>query len=186
MRNWIDLVESNHAVFTYRGNCTDSHMAHGLQDMLDGAKKISYRTLVSAVGRNQLADTFPNFDWSRQPRHLTMVNDYVVRYYRSFFDGKPCYYVRESGIEYIFVNDNALSDDMIAQIIRPDGSTAEIGSGGIYTIHLIRSGVADVSQSTAATSEAKTTLLAWLKDHQIHTVIESDEEIPIGEFIDSL
>jgi hypothetical protein len=36
-------------------------------------------------------------------RDLQLRNDRHVRYYRSTFDGQPCYYAQHSAIEYIFV-----------------------------------------------------------------------------------
>ena len=34
---------------------------------------------------------------------LTLEKDYHVTYHKSFFEGEPCYYIKHSCIEYVFV-----------------------------------------------------------------------------------
>lgn len=72
-----------------------------LQDMIDRAQRITYRTARRRIGQ-ALAQVFPDYDWSNRPRHLPMKRDWHVGYYRSVYRGKPVVYVRHSAIEYIF------------------------------------------------------------------------------------
>lgn len=73
-----------------------------LNDMIEQARQVSYRTAQRAIGHDALASTFPDYDWSRRPRDLTMKRDWHVAYFRSEFRGKPVVYVVHSAIEYIF------------------------------------------------------------------------------------
>lgn len=76
-----------------------------LEGMIASRKEISYDTLVRAVGREEVASVFSQYDWSRKPRGLTLKGDYHVRYYKGRYAGYPVYYIFHSAIEYIFVPD---------------------------------------------------------------------------------
>lgn len=89
--------------YRYVGNCTNEHCADHLEDMMDNAREVSYATLAKAVGVDLLQEVFPSYDWNRRPRGLTLRKDWAVSYYKSTYDGVPCYYVDHSAIEYIFV-----------------------------------------------------------------------------------
>jgi hypothetical protein len=106
MRAYEILTEGYH----YVGNCTDQHTAPHLEDMMDAAKRITYRTFVQAVGLDNVREVFRDYAWGHQRNDIRMKNDPYVYYYRSTFEGKPCYYVRHSGIEYIFVQDEDDAD----------------------------------------------------------------------------
>lgn len=189
MREWMILFEGR---MKYIGNCTNRHMADGLEAMMDNAVEVSYRTLVNAVGRDVLAQTFPQFDWSIRPRDLTMKDDYAVSYYRSTFKGRPCYFVRESGIESVFV-----SDDDDVEESRPKGQSMSIAAdgaigpvtnsgAGIFTVSLLSDGMAEVSQSTAANRASAQALIAWLADHSVSTVVEDGDEQPVEDVVEWL
>jgi hypothetical protein len=83
----------------------DSNVQY-LEDMIEHGREISYGTLVKAVGISVVAEAFPDYDWSRRPRDLTLKRDYHVRYYKSRYRDTPCYYIVHSAIEYIFVPNN--------------------------------------------------------------------------------
>lgn len=182
------LLEELASRYRYIGNCTNAHMAAGLEDMIDFAVEVSYRTLARAVGKDQLKQIFDEYDWSSRPRDLTMRDDYAVSYYRSRFEGRPCYYVRFSGIEYVFADAKPLSTrPTTTKLILQDGSLAPVGSGaGIYTVRKIDATTAEVSQSQAKTHQAEKTLKKWLSDNSITTVIEDDEEMDLPDFLRSL
>lgn len=186
MREFMDIVESSpRAHYRYVGNCTNSHMAPYLSDMMEQAKQVSYRTLISAVGRSTIAAAFPDFDWSHRPKDLTMANDMNVSYYRSEFDGSPCFYVRESGIEHVFVDIN-FSPAMIpirSFSILSDGTTAEVGvPRAIFTVGRSDT-TADVSQSTAATKPAAKALGDWLVTNGIESVDENGDVQTVAEYL---
>jgi len=87
--------------------CVDCGMAAvpALNEMIERATDVSYRTLMRRVGRDVLASVpqFQNYDWRLRPHDLTMSRDFAVSYHRSWWQGERCYYVRWSAIEFIFV-----------------------------------------------------------------------------------
>jgi hypothetical protein len=184
-----DMTESRGGDYRYVGNCTNQSCAPHLEDMMDQAKEVSYRTLISAVGLDRVKETFPNFDWSSRPRGVTMRNDYAVSYYRSIYNGSPCYYIRESGIEYIFVDQHFTSIDNPKATqksngiaIAQDGSFVDVGTSAVFWVRL-RKGVAVISQSTAATHASAQTLATWLRDQNVTTVEDDGEEQSVEDFI---
>lgn len=186
------LLEDFQNKYRYIGNCTNSHMADGLEDMMDKAKEISYNALVAAVGREQLAHTFPDFDWSARPRNLTMRADYAVSYYKSWFKGMLCYYVRESGVEFIFCDETASKKSPRknnTMVVTQDGKVETLSASSnntIYSMQNKRPGVVEVSQSTASNPVAKQALTDWLLKGGVDTVIEDGEKYPLGEFLANL
>ena len=183
------LLEELASRYRYIGNFTNAHMAAGLEDMIDSAVEVSYRTLARAVGKDQLKQIFDEYDWSSRPRDLTMRDDYAVSYYRSIFEGRPCYYVRFSGIEYVFAVDTKPSKTRPAKtiMILQDGSLAPVGSGiGVYSVRKIDDVTAEVSQSQAKTQQAEKALKKWLSDYNITSVIEDDEEMDLPDFLNSI
>jgi hypothetical protein len=55
LRYWVRVVEAYGEVFRYLGNCTDPDNGPHLSDMMDQAKRVSYREVYNAVGRDTLA-----------------------------------------------------------------------------------------------------------------------------------
>lgn len=88
-------------------SCVDVPISHvnQLQEMIDRSREVSYRTARAHIGAEALAKAFPNYDWRRRPRDLTLKDDWHVTYHRSVFRGKPVYYLVHSAIEYIFAED---------------------------------------------------------------------------------
>lgn len=82
--------------------CCIHSTADAIRDMIDHERQISYKTALKRIGRNELAKVFPDYDWQRSGG-LTMKRDWHVGYYRSRYLGRPCYFVRHSAIEYIFM-----------------------------------------------------------------------------------
>lgn len=66
--------------------------------MTDQAKEITYDTLRKYVDLKEFKESM---GYARGI--LTLKNDWAVSYYRSVYNGKPCYYVKHSAIEYIWV-----------------------------------------------------------------------------------
>ena len=162
---------------------------------MENAVSVSYATLIHAVGRSQVAEIFSDYDWSSRPRDLTMKNDYAVSYYRSTFDGKPCYYIKHSGIEYVFCDTDfepklfqPKSFKMQTFSIMADGSIAPLSNSaqGIFSVRIISAGNAQVNHSMAATHASAQALIAWLRDNGIMTTIEDGDEESVDEMIDWL
>jgi len=86
--------------YFYLTNCVNS-TCELITDMTDKAIDVSYRTFCKYVDWKYVSgmlgyDTHPK-------QGLMLCNDYHVSYYKSFYSGKPCYYICWSGIEYIFI-----------------------------------------------------------------------------------
>ena len=70
------------------------------------AKPITFRTMMRVVG-----EAFINKQWElgydtyRKRGGLRMSKDFAVSYFKSVYQGRPCYYFRWSAIEHIFVED---------------------------------------------------------------------------------
>lgn len=189
LRDIITIVESA-AAYAYVGNCISSHTAPYLADMMDQATPVSYQTIMRAVGRAQLAECFPDFDWSSRPRALTMARDPYVSYYRSTFNGKPCYYVRESGIEYIFADmdfeERQPTKATKTLSVTEDGRVVPVGNGRAI-FHINHEGrTAEIAQSTAKTPASSVALIEWLMNNQIETVIEDGEQVDVYDFVEWL
>ncbi len=88
--------------YFYETNCTSS-TAKLINDMTDQAHEVTYDTLARRVGADQLRYTFPFYTWGpgNEPG-IRMKNDWAVAYFRSTYRGRPCYYVQQSSIEYIY------------------------------------------------------------------------------------
>jgi len=70
--------------------------------MVDQAKELDYNDFSNAVtGLDQLAISM---HYVLDDTGLQLKNDYHVRYYKSRFNNKPCYFMVHSAIEYIFLN----------------------------------------------------------------------------------
>lgn len=196
IRDYINLLEnlSNHEKlekaslnegFRYAGNCTDGTTAPYLQDMMDDAKRITYRTFVNAVGLDSMREIFGDYAWGYQRGEIRMKNDPYVYYYRSRYNGKPCYYVRHSGIEYIFVSDDEdeENDDHPKMPITPnrfsvmgDGALLQ-GIEGRATFHGTKTPSSlTISCSIAPSAHAARTLLRMIKQSKLETVTVDDEE----------
>lgn len=201
MREFMDIVSeaarhpSSERGYLYLGNCTNSFMAPYLEDMMDAAVEVPYRVFTVGVDPEELRATFPDYDWSRRPKYLTLRGDAYVTYYRSTFVGSPCLYARHSGIEYVFVPPGFdLQDEEEHQqrsdsslYVSDDGNVTTISSGrDIFSIYKIGNRM-EVTCSRAPTKEAAAGIEAIVRDQTPGTVIidDGDEKTP-EEFIADL
>lgn len=81
--------------FIYETCCVNS-TAEKIQDMVDNAIEITYRTFSKYVDIKSIEQQFG------YGNYLRLKNDYHVSFHRSKYDGRLCYYMRHSGIEYIY------------------------------------------------------------------------------------
>lgn len=77
-------------------SCVDCQDVNALHDMIDHAREISYRTFRKYVNTREVSRDFGYDRW------LSLKNDYAVSFHKSRFQGKLCYYMRHSAIEYIY------------------------------------------------------------------------------------
>jgi len=83
--------------------CIDS-TANAINTMTDSARKITRRTFLSHVDRDELAGVESGLGYELHPANgLTMAGDYHVGYFKSRYRGKPCVYFDWSRIEHVFI-----------------------------------------------------------------------------------
>ena len=89
--------------FVYRCCCCDLSQptdVQALNRMIEEAKPVTYRTFRKyAVGLDQWAKEKGYGD----PPGLTLKRDWAVSYHKSKIMGQPCYYLRWSAIEFIWI-----------------------------------------------------------------------------------
>jgi len=66
-----------------------------ISNMVQSAKEITYKTFCKYANP---ADVFPP-----EKQCPPLNKDWAVRFYKSFYDGKPCVFIDHSAIEYVFV-----------------------------------------------------------------------------------
>lgn len=69
--------------------------------MVETARHVTYRTFIRHVSTLELNVLFPYYA-STKRQGLTLKNDWAVSFWKSSYNGRPCYYVEHSHIEYIF------------------------------------------------------------------------------------
>lgn len=92
------------ADYRYACNCTDLNDGRPIHEMVEAAVDVTYRTVLKhCLG---LLDWAVQQGYSRHPNQgLTLKADWAVSFHKSTFKGRPCYYVRWSAIEYIWVKE---------------------------------------------------------------------------------
>lgn len=89
--------------YSYLTNCISSD-ANSINDMRDNARPITYRTFTRNTNWKEIALSLGYNTDSRLG--LTLKNDWHVAYYKSTYQGQPCYYMVWSYIEHIFVKES--------------------------------------------------------------------------------
>lgn len=87
------------------GDCVGWPARHvrELCNMQDRERDITRATFSKRVGSQNVRELSDNLGYARNKRKgLTMTADYHVGYCRSKLYGVPVYFVRHSGIEYVF------------------------------------------------------------------------------------
>lgn len=67
--------------------------------MTDAGREVKLSTL-----RRHVADLDVWAEGQGYGRHFPLSKDWHVAYYRSRFNGRPCYYIVHSAIEYVFTS----------------------------------------------------------------------------------
>jgi len=175
--------------FRYVGNCTDKSTAPHLQDMMDGARQITYRTFVKAVGLEALRSIFGDYSWGHRRGDIRMKNDPYVTYYRSMYDGKQCYYVRHSGIEYIFLDEDDTDSDDAPEIPVSANRWSIMGDGALLQGHVGRSTFygtktptsLDITSTGSPSAKAAAKLATMIKQSKLEMVTFAGDEEPAKE-----
>jgi hypothetical protein len=87
--------------FTYYGNCVGWNPSdlESLENLIDKEEEVTFAELTENVSQEELDEVFPMYE----DCPLTLEKDWHVRYFKSVLHGKPCYMVRHSAIEYVFI-----------------------------------------------------------------------------------
>ena len=84
--------------------CCINSTAKDIHAMIDAAKEVTLGTMRRNCDLNDLEKQFA-YDTGGERGGLRLKDDWHVRYYKSVYKGRPCYYLKHSAIEYIFVKD---------------------------------------------------------------------------------
>lgn len=91
--------------YEYVGCCVDLK-GRDISEMCDGATEVSYKTIRKRLGK-ALMKFAASMGYETRPggsrRGIFLSNDCYVRYYKSRYKGKPCYYIDHSRVEYVFI-----------------------------------------------------------------------------------
>ena len=78
--------------------CCVNAKANDIQAMVDQAKEVPFTVLARHCEIEDFEREMGYGPW------LRMENDYAVSYYKSTYQGRPCYFVDHSAIEYVFTD----------------------------------------------------------------------------------
>lgn len=85
----------------YYRTCCIHAAGEAIREMVEGAREISYRTFRKHChDLDGWAQAMSYFLYPSQG--LTLKRDWHVAYYKSTYQGAPCYYLVHSAIEYIW------------------------------------------------------------------------------------
>jgi hypothetical protein len=81
---------------TFQTTCIDS-TAEIINQVVETEQEITFSTFLSFIDLSKSAlNEFLGYTW------MSIDKDWAVHYFKSFYLGKPCVFVRWSAIEYIF------------------------------------------------------------------------------------
>jgi len=78
--------------------CCINSTAELIGDMVDKSREITLATFLRHVSRADIYSVLDGYG-----KHFSINRDWHVSYYKSKYDGKSCYYIVHSAIEYVFV-----------------------------------------------------------------------------------
>lgn len=83
-------------------SCVDHSQSevYKLHDMIDSAREITFKTFAKHCDWKPFAETIYAIG-SQKGLHLK--DDWSVSFYKSKYNGKKCYYMKHSSIEYIYL-----------------------------------------------------------------------------------
>ena len=89
--------------YHYFKSCVDTRgrEVDWLRDMIDDGREITWRTFIKHVPVDEIRGLFPYYHWRGGGLHIK--DDWGVQFFRSKWNGRRCYYLNHSSIEYIFL-----------------------------------------------------------------------------------
>lgn len=197
--NKVGMLVENGVVdrrFRYIGNCTNPELAPYLEDMMDQAKRVPYREVYAAVGRDAMAGVFGDFFWGNRPNRLkgdmALHQDPYVSFYKSKFRGFPCYFVQESGVEYVFVSPEYFDVDWDAPQHQIVAKKLYIDRNGILSTSIpkmrgvsvaITDDAMQVVQSNALNAAMAKTLRDLIRKYQPKSIDDDGDEVSVEDYL---
>jgi hypothetical protein len=89
------------SVYRFEVACVQAN-GDDITEMVDSAREITYRTFFQYASRADVEGLFPFYDRTARHGGLSIKKDWHVRYFKSRYRGRPCYYLVHSAIEYVF------------------------------------------------------------------------------------
>ncbi len=90
-------------LFKYETCCVNAK-GKDIQVMVEQNRDITYRTFFKYVSLDDVLEVFEGYVKDSR-KGLTLKNDWAVSYSKSLYQGRPCYYINHSMIEYIFTKE---------------------------------------------------------------------------------
>jgi hypothetical protein len=89
--------------FAFRTTCINS-TGDAIREMIERSTQISYRTFRRYVSIKEVSEMlgYRRAGERHYRGRLTLNKDWAASYYKGEYLGQPCYFVRWSGIEYIW------------------------------------------------------------------------------------
>ena len=85
--------------YQYLTCCVDSD-GRSIDQMVDAGREVKNETFRRKLGPDAYRELEKRFGYGR---HLSLADDYHVRYFTSIYRGQKCIYMVHSAIEYIYV-----------------------------------------------------------------------------------
>jgi hypothetical protein len=81
--------------------------------MVDQEREITWATFCKHVHWSEVKNLFPDYSYHKERwdeygaliLDFHIKDDWAVQFCKSKYSGKPCYFIRHSGIEYIFMEE---------------------------------------------------------------------------------
>ena len=96
--------------FQFETTCINS-TAEAIWDMTDNDKEVTWKTFVKHVPLASIKDIFPMYSYRGEMYNpdtgelkigFHIKDDWAVRFAKSRYKGKPCYFIQHSAIEYVW------------------------------------------------------------------------------------
>lgn len=87
-------------MYEYETCCVNS-TAELINALTENARQITWTTFRRHVSWEHVRELFPFYSY-RGEDGLHIKDDWAVSFWKSCYDGRPCYYITHSAIEYIF------------------------------------------------------------------------------------
>lgn len=88
-------------MYRYLTNCISAD-GESIADMVDQEQQVTWDEFTRHVPLSDLEDMFPQYSWHGE-RGLLLKDDWAVSFWKSKYQGRDCYFMNHSAIEYIWV-----------------------------------------------------------------------------------